>query len=366
MNRILLGIIFLGVIFSACKKKKETWVSPVMAPVTEAVFASGYIEAEDQFTLQASVDGYITTLPVKENDCVKLNQLLFLVDKTNADIQAAMADSLLGIMHEQASEKSSLMQQLYEQEQLAKKKLEINKTQFERMERLYVTGSVAKTDVENAKLLYEASASEVKTIRHTIGTTQQNLRQSIVSAEGEQQITRQNTNYYQVRSMGNYRVYRLFKTRGELVRKGDPLAILGDPKRKKLVLNVDESSIDKIKSGQKTLVEMNTAKGKIFEAKVSHIYPVFDESSQSYKVEVQFDNGAPEVINGTMAQANIIVAQKANVMLIPRSSLGPDNLVRIKKNKITDTIPVTTGIISNEWVEIVSGLELHNKITQHF
>lgn len=366
MTRILWVSIFLWVSFSSCRKKKEILVSPVMAPVTEAVFASGYIEAENQFTLQASVDGYITALPVKENDCVKINQVLFMIDKISADIQTAMADTILGIKREEAADNSSLIQQLYEQERLANKRLEINKSQFERMERLYATGSVAKTELENAKLSYDASISEVKNIRHTIGATRQNLKQSVVNAEGEYQLAKQLTNYYTIRSVGNYRVYNLFKKHGELVRKGEPLAILGEAERKKILLNVDEASIAKIKVGQKSLIELNTSKGKIYEGRVSKIYPAFDEATQSYKVEVLLDDTLVEVINGTMVQANIIVAQKNHVMLIPRSSLGPDNRIRISRNKIPDTITVTTGIISNEWVEIVAGLKLQDKITQHY
>lgn len=341
-------------------------VSPIMAPVTEAVFAPGYIEAENQFTLQATADGYITDLLISEGDSIKDKQVLFILDKASAEIQEQVADSNFIIVRKQASENSSILKQLYEQKNLMEKKLEQNKMQFERMERLYATGSVAKTELENAKIAFENAESEIAVIQYTIAATSENLSQALVNAKGQQQTAKVNKGYYQIQSPGAYKVFKVFKRKGELVRKGESLAILGDIDRKKIILNVDESSIAKINIGQKALVELNTEKGETHHATVNSVYPSFDETTQSYKVEMRFDTAYIKAMNGTMLQANIIVAYKENVMLIPRTSLGPDNRIRVKKEKKIDTVSVQTGIISNEWAEIISGLKLTDKIVQQF
>lgn len=149
-----------------------------------------------------------------------------------------------------------------------------------------------------------------------------------------------------------------------MLRKGEAVAILGKPENLKIVLNIDEASIAKIQLQQKVLIELNTQKGKTYTGHVSKIYPAFDAANQAYTVEASFDTGEKSIINGTLLQANIIVGAKEKAMLIPRNCLTADNRVVLKNNNGTDTVTVTAGIISNEWVEITAGLKASDKIMQ--
>ena len=56
----------------------------------------------------------------------------------------------------------------------------------------------------------------------------------------------------------------------------------------------------------------------------------------------------------TQLQANIIIAEKENALVIPASLLEVNNQVRLLNNTL---LTVETGIRSSEWVEIVGGLD---------
>lgn len=366
MNRILTIAGLLLLLFPSCKQNGEDVASVIEAPITEAVFAPGHIEASEQFTLTAMNDGYIKEVKVSEGDKASTGQTLFVQDNTVAAIQQLTATENLQIAKQQAASTSAVLQQLQAQLNSANDKLQNDKVQLERMERLYATKSVAKIDLDNAQLSYDNSANTVSSIKQNIAATRQSLQLSVVNSRGQQQTAIANNGYFNIKSPGSYKVYSVLKKKGELVRKGEAVAVLGNAADFKIVLSIDEASIAKIFPHQKVLAELNTEKGKTYTAHVSKIFPAFDATSQAYTVEATFDTVSPGIINGTLLQANIIVASRPKAMLIPRSCLGADGKVWVRKDGSTDTIVIKTGIISNDWVEVLSGLKIHDKLIRQF
>ncbi len=66
---------------------------PKIAPVTEAVFASGSIEPKDAYTLTSLSDGFIVKSFVSENDLVHDGQLLFQLDNRQQRTQVKIAQT---------------------------------------------------------------------------------------------------------------------------------------------------------------------------------------------------------------------------------------------------------------------------------
>ena len=91
MNRINITLAFLVLLSAASCKPKYDEMSPVEAPVTEAVFASGSIEPKDAYTITSLSDGFIVHSYVVENDIVKDRQLLFQLDNRQQNTQVAIA-----------------------------------------------------------------------------------------------------------------------------------------------------------------------------------------------------------------------------------------------------------------------------------
>lgn len=362
MSRLILLLSFTSIFFFSCKQKKEVTATPVVSAITEAVFAPGHIEAESQFTLTAMNDGYIKDVLVSEGDEVGAGQNLIIQDNATAAIQQQTATENLHIAEQQAAANSAVLQQLQAQLDAANDKLNNDKTQLERLQRLYTTNSVAKIDVDNAQLSYDNSLNNVKAIQKNIAATKLNLQQTVVNTRGQQQTAAVNSGYYNIKSPGKYKVFSVLKKKGELVRKGEAVAILGSAESLKIVLSIDEASIAKVQLQQKVLIELNTEKGKTYTGTVTKILPSFNVTEQAYTVEAVFDTTAATIINGTLLQANIIVAKKENVLLIPRSCLSPDGKVLVKRKNETDTLQIKTGIISNEWVEVLSGLTVNDTV----
>lgn len=365
MKRILILLLVASAFFVSCSKKKAETIMPKYAPVTEAVFAPGHIESTGQFTLTALNDGYITDVPVTEGDSVTTGQVILKQDNATAAIAQSAANENLQIAQQQATANSAALQEIAAQLSSANQKLQTNKQQRDRMQRLYDSKSVAKVDFDNAQLAYDTALNDVVAIQKNIENTRLSLKQALVDRKSQERTAAANNAYYNIKSPGNYKVYSLLKRKGDLVKKGEAVAVLGNTTLQ-VVLDIDEASIAKIKRNQVVLVELNTEKGTTYNATLSKIYPAFDDASQSYKVEARFSKIQPQIINGTLLQANIIVAKKSRALLIPRSSLSPDGKVLVKRDKKTDTIAVQTGIIATDWVEVLKGISTTDEIIKTY
>jgi multidrug efflux pump subunit AcrA (membrane-fusion protein) len=83
---------FVLILFVSCKSNvPET--SPQRKDLVEMVFASGVLQADDQYDLTAQTDGYITSLSFTEGDLVKAGQLLASIDNNQCAKCRPVADN---------------------------------------------------------------------------------------------------------------------------------------------------------------------------------------------------------------------------------------------------------------------------------
>ena len=366
MERIVTYTLIVLVVVSGCRSKKHEIAYPKTSHITEAVFATGHVEPAHQFVLMALNEGYLKQILVAENEVVRKGQVLFVQDASVQQIQESAAIRNVSIARKNLSANSPVLAQLRAQLSSAVEKRMADSLQYDRMKRLHQSKSVARVDFENAALSYESSKNTVNTIEENILSTKLNLEQVYINAESQLQTAVITKSYYSLTSSGTYRVYEITKKNGELVRKGEQIALLGHPDSLLVKLNIDEASVAKIKTGQKVLVELNTQKGATHIAKISKIYPYFNEPEQAYTAEATFDPLPQGVIAGTLLQANIIIASKANALLIPRECLSLDGRVLVMRGNAIDTVLIKTGIISTDWVEVLSGINTSDKLIKAY
>ena len=362
MKRQIFLLAMLAILSTTACKPKYDEFTPKTGPVTEAVFASGSIEPKDAYTVTSLSDGFIVRSYVVENDLVKDKQLLFQLDNRQQNTQVKIAQTNLAYAKISKNDNSPTLLQIKEQIDAAKVKLQTDSINLVRYQHLYTTNSVSKQDLDNAQLNYESSLSNYKATVASYNATQDKVTQDYINSQSMLQNAVAGNQYYNLLAIGPSKVYQIFKKQGDLVRKGDQVAQLGNPDSIVINLDLDEGSISKVQLGQQVLVELNTEKNKTYEAYVSKIYPHFNETSQSYKVEARFVKEMPGLISGTQLQANIITNKKENAMLIPHVYVINGDKVLVKKEKKMDTVTITTGIVSDEWIEVLSGLTANDII----
>ncbi len=352
LTKIVLPIISL-ILLSSCSSKKNE-IKPIRKNITETVFASGILEPDSLYNLTARAEGYIIELNFKEGDLVKTDEILAVIDNKHNEINAKSAEELYRIAYENTTPNAPALKQAKVNLDLAKQKLEQDEKQAIRYKKLYELNSVSKLEYENAKLAYENSKTGFISAQENYELQKQQAEQQLIIQQSQKRLNAVSKNYNKIKAVIGGKVYNKMKEVGDYVRKGDIIAIIGSAHNLYALLNVDESNISKVQLNQKVIIELNTQKTKLYNGIVSEIYPAFDVQSQSFYCKVRFVDSLGFKISGTQLQGNIIVDNKKNVLVIPRDYLDYGNKVNLKDSGL---VVVKTGFISNDWVEILSGLD---------
>ncbi len=186
-----------------------------------------------------------------------------------------------------------------------------------------------------------------------------NLSLNTENTKAQYRIQQQTSDYYQLQSEANGRILNVYKKNGDLIRKGDLVADLGTGL---LIakLFIAEEDIRRVALGQTVLISLNTEKEHVHHATITKIYPSFDTSQQAFIAEATFDSLPAGLKNATQLQANIIIAEKQHVLVVPSACLLPGDSVVLAKDRTHKA--VTTGIKTLEWVEIADCLDSNEHI----
>lgn len=345
---------FTGLILVSSCGKKTTETKPIHKDITETVFASGILVPENQYNLTSLSDGYIKNLNIDEGDIVTANQLLAIVDNEQSIINAQSSDELLTIAAANTNPNAPALKQAEINLELAKQKLIQDEKQEARYKNLYELNSVSKLEYENMALNRDNSKTNFLSLQENYKLLKQQADQQLIIQKSQKDANSVSKNYNEIKAIVGGKVYELKKELGDYIRKGDIIAVIGSQEKLYALLSVDESNISKVKLGQAVIIQLNTQLQKNYNGIVTEIYPAFDEQTQSFYCKVAFESELDFNISGTQLQGNIVIENKNNVLVIPRNYLGYGNKVKLKGGH---EIIVETGFISNDWVEIVNGLD---------
>jgi HlyD family secretion protein len=348
----VLGAIVLTALASCGKKTEET--KPIRKDVTETVFASGILEADGTYNLTAQTDGYLVQINFKEGDLVKEGSVLAVVDNKESKYNTESTNALYNIAQSNLSPTAPALMQAKNNVAVAKHNLQQDSLQYVRYKKLLETNSVAQIDFENTELKYQTSRANYESAKESYKLQKQQAEQSVISNKALKEVNRVMFGNNEIRAVVSGKVYEKRKQKGDFVRKGDVIAVIGDANYLYAKINVDESNIGKIKLGQEAIIQLNTNQTKQYKAKVGEIYPAFDEASQSFYCKLVFTDSLDFKVSGTQLQSNTIVGFQKNALLIPRSYLNFDGTVQIKGEK--QPTKVVTNFISTSWVQVLSGI----------
>ncbi|MGL3001629.1 efflux RND transporter periplasmic adaptor subunit [Flavobacterium sp. RSSB_23] len=346
-------ILSLFVLISCGKKTEET--TPIRKDVTETVFASGVLEANNTYSLTAQTDGYLSKINFEEGDLIITGEVLAEVDNKENNFNTESAEGLYQIAQSNTSSNAPSLMQAKNNITITKSKLDQDQVQWQRYQKLWKENSVALIDFENATLQLKTSKANYESALENYKLIQQQADQQVITNKAQKEVSELMLTHNQIKALANGKVYKKYKEIGDYVKRGDVIALIGEAKTIYAKVNIDEANIDKVKLGQAALIKLNTNKSKIYNGVVVEIYPSFDEATQSFICKINFTEELDFKIINTQLQANIIIAKTKAALLIPRNYIDFGGFVQIKGQN--QKVKVVTKFVSNEWVQILKGID---------
>jgi len=144
---------------------------------------------------------------------------------------------------------------------------------------------------------------------------------------------------------------------GEVAGTGpsDVLFWVGPPKPLRVVAEVSEDDVAKIRPGMRALLRTEAFPAGGLEASAGEITPKGDPATRTFRVYFALPDDSPLRI-GMNVEINIVALEKPDVLLVPADAIVNGAVFVVTQNVLTRRA-VITGIRGARQVEIVSGLE---------
>ena len=355
MKKSLIILAVAGILAS-CKKSKENSASPQYMPLTEAVYASGNIYPKNEYKLTANADGFLVKQTAFEGDIVSKNQLIFQLESISQDARLEASSNILRQSEANFSDNSPILDELESQLKNARNKLRNDSINYNRYKELYDRSATTTIEYERAELAFQTSKNDVSARRKAWLRTKNQLYVDLQNSKSNFRVNAREGDNFRIRSFEAGKLYEIYKKQGELVRKGEAVALVGDANAVFAQLAIDESDFVKVQIGQEILIKIDVYKDKVFKAKVSKLYPKLNKADQTFRVDAEFTDEKPNAYYGMTIEANIVVSQNPRVLTIPKNYLVGNDSVWIEEGGEKKKIKITKGVENLDLVEVKSGL----------
>jgi RND family efflux transporter MFP subunit len=144
---------------------------------------------------------------------------------------------------------------------------------------------------------------------------------------------------------------------GEIAGTGnnDVLLWVGEPKPLRVIAEVNEEDILRVRAGQNVLLRHEGSAGRPLSATVDAITPKGDPQAKTFRVYLRLPDDSPLRI-GMTVEANIVVEEARGVLLVPTEAIGNGQVLVVADGRIGRRT-IETGIRGTRLIEVRKGLE---------
>ena len=325
-------------------------------PLMEAVYASGFVVADNEYEITAQVEGYLVEILVKEGATIKKEQPLFVIESQQQNARFAIAQETYKLAVENEHKGSPVIGELEASLASAQSKMKFDSINSLRYDNLIRQKVSTQIEVDRMKLAYENSRNDYRLQFNRLRKTRNQLRTDYENARRQLDISKEESGRYVVKSKIDGLLLSTTKEKNEMIRRGEVIGRAGDAQSFYLKLAVDEIDMRKVSLKQDILVKVEAYPDQIFHGKVTKLYPLVDSQQQSIRVDAQLNEAMLGWYSGMSVEANIVIRQKDKALVISKSLLLEGDSVWIHTADGDRKIKVQTGIETMEEVEIIEGL----------
>ncbi len=347
--------------------------------IARSVVATGKIEPKAKVEIKSKASGIVKQIFVHYGDTVKQGQVLVELDKE--ELQAQVRETRANLLAAQSAQDSA--QAAFERNQVEAEgpDLPFVKASLVRAQSLLKEGLISKSLVEDAEKAYQLALNKQMIALRNLGVTRAEVakaRAQVAQAQallerGEENL-RNSTIVSPMDGLVLSRNVEVGDAVSSILVLGSQATLimtLGDVSDVYVLGKVDEADIGKVHFDQPARIVVESFKEKKFEGKVTKISPLGIEKDNvtTFEVRVSIRNFSGELKANMSANAEIILEEKQNVLLVPESAVVydknrnssleiPDSQAEKGRRKVAVKLGISNGVKT----ELASGLNEGQKV----
>lgn len=223
-----------------------------------------------------------------------------------------------------------------------------------------------KLALAQAQIDYQNKLDALNKIKASAVITATNLKQAEIDWQSAQSALKQAqadlTNAVMLAPF-NGRVLSVTGTVGNSVSANSTVVEIADLTQIEIQTTIGQQDVISVQAGQAASITFDARPGETFTGKVSRVVPKKTSTSGAvnYTVFVSIDKAPTGLLPGMTADADVIVAERKNVLTLPRRSIRATANATINlsvvQNGQTTSRSVKLGLVGDQNVEIISGVQ---------
>jgi len=153
---------------------------------------------------------------------------------------------------------------------------------------------------------------------------------------------------------------------GDTVTSQSGIVIVGDLSSLLVETYVPERFVASVRQRMRAVLWFEAIRGETFNAEVTEINPVLDPISRTIRIRLRFLNNDSRIKAGMFATISLVTDRKTDIPVIQRTSVintyGSWIVFVVDEGNIARRREVTLGIDNENYLEVLSGVELGEKV----
>src|SRR5215813_3414024 len=347
--------------------------------MVKSVVATGKIEPITKVEIKSKANGIIEALPVDVDSEVKAGAVLAELDKEQ--LQAALRGAEANLQAAQAAlagAEAALKKNVVEAEG---PDVAFARRNYERAQQLFKQHLISQSQLDDAHSAIDVAENKKRAAQSQLVISQANISQAqaqVAQAKAAADQAAEGLAYATIRAPIRATVL------SRDVEIGSPVSsilnlganatlvmTLGDIEKVFVRGKVDEADIGRVRLEQPARIRVETFKDRTFTGHVTQISPLGVEKDNvtSFEVKVSIDNPGRELRANMTANAEIVLEEHPNALLIPEAAVTYD----AKKAAFVDIfapgektgrkrMPIKVGVGNGTKIEVLGGLKAGDKL----
>ena len=326
---IALAVIFIATVFFLMTRGNRVDIEAervTNAELVQAIYATGFVEAESVANLSAESSGTVSSVSAQEGQHVISGQKI--LQFSSPQPQLALREAKSAWVEQQAQTRD-------------------NRLRCIRKKNLFSEGAISRQELDEAEKNSIQGEELLQQKALQLKMREDDLKKLTVSAPISGILTLQNVK------------------EGDYVTVNTLVARVVDTSSYMVTVEVDELDMPRLRNGQKATVAFDAYPDKRLSAVVSRIVPQTDRVTKTSKIYLNLEHPAVDIQAGMTATANIIYNIRSNALLVRKSSVLEENhqsyVWKIENGRLKKE-PILIGASDLTFVEVLKGLKKGDKI----
>jgi HlyD family secretion protein len=341
--------------------------------------ATGKIEPITKVEIKSKANGIIKLLPVEVDQEVEAGTVLVELDRENLmarvrEARATLQGARAALQAAEAQLEKSRVEAEGPDVEFARRSHNRAKSLFDQKLIAMHQLEEARTQLDQAENRTRAAQSQLSVAKARVAEAAANVAQAQASVERAEEELANATIRAPIRGRILARDIEVGSPVSSILNMGaaaTSVITMGDISHVFVRGRVDETEIGNLRLGQPARIRVETFKDRTFHGKVTQISPMGVERDNvtNFEVRVSIDNPGHELKANMTANAEIVLEERPNVLIVPEAAVTYDATRKPSVDVLDSSersgrrrVPIKVGISNGTRTQVLEGLKQGDRV----